>query len=52
MLTLTNFNIVFNMHTEPSGFQLGSFISRTHRTIGFFNCKLTDTRARYKEIEN
>ena len=51
LLTYTNFNKTFKIHTDDSAFQLGAFIIQKVKPIAFYSIKPTDPQQRYTVIE-
>ena len=51
LLTYTDFNETFKIHTNASAFQLGPVISQKGKTIAFYSRKLTDYQKWYTLTE-
>ena len=51
LLTYSNFNDAFKIHTDDSAFQLGAVISQKGKPISFYSRKLTDAQMRYMVTE-
>ena len=51
LLTYTNFNETFKMHTDASAFQLGAVISHIEKPIAFYSKKINDAQQRYTATE-
>ena len=47
LLTSTDFNETFKIHTNDSAFQLGEVISQKGKPIAFYSRKITDVQQRY-----
>jgi hypothetical protein len=44
-------NMRFDIHTDASDFQLGTFIIQEGRTVACFSCKLTKSQQNYTVME-
>ena len=51
LLAYPYLNKHFDIHTDASGFQIGSVISQEIKTISFYSHKLTETQTRYTVTE-
>ena len=51
LLTYTDFNNFFKIHTNDSAFQLGAFITQKGKPIALYSRKLTDIQNRYTVTE-
>ena len=51
LLSYTDFNEIFKIHTDASAFQLGTVISQKGKPIAFYCRKLSDTKQRYTATE-
>ena len=51
LLTYTDFNDTFKIHTDASNFQLGAVIIQKGKPIAFHSRKLTESQILYTGIE-